>query len=325
MSHEISAKLNPVREYAATFTDIADGYVDVGVDDIESLASNLKIQLGEELTTAYLTDMSEYIDWAEYLLADSYDPTEIFSVKMEAGAVAKMYSAAVFSSGKDDHPYTLKIGKGSADFDCKDGKIIFADGREVPGSFSSLSADSGGVVYARITLEIDSDEMGFVEIPCLNKQGANPDVGAVKQKIRKGESLAEFLRPVGSGGLLFMRDLSEGQQVKLFGIKPSPDAFTYTQHFMVSEIGDIVPNSRLVNAIEDKLAAVYRVKKDATVSEAYELASKFFANATLTVTERRETTKGVYVNYKIGLPTATAKTTATAKPSDDKPTEGIPF
>jgi hypothetical protein len=336
MSHDIASKLNPVREYANCISDVTDGYVNVGVKDVEALASNLKTQLGDELTTAYLTDMSEYIEWAEFLLGDSYESTDIFSLKMEGGGVAKLYSAAVFSSGEDNYPYTVKFGKGSADFKLSDGKIVFADGREVSGSFASTSAESGGTEYARINLEVDDDDMGFIEIPCLNKQGANPNVGVVKQKIRKGESLAEFLRPVGSGGLLFMRDLAEGQRVNLLGIKASPEAFTYTQHFVVSDIGDIVPNSRLANAIEDKLAAVYRIKKDASLTEAYELASKFFTNACLTVTERRETAKGVYVNYKIGLPAPAAASPKPAsanpetepandKPVNDNPTEGIPF
>jgi len=318
-----------LEEYGAMIADSDSGYVNVGEKELDDLAQAVQRIVGSELAQAVFVEADEYVTWAQRLCGDNYNPENFISLKLASGAVEKIYGAAVFKDDDTDGGYVLKFGLGQAAFTVDENGNSPELGCKVV--WSSEAQKSGTTEYAAITAKFVATDMeGVFKAPAINAFGVDPSPDEVESLILKGRSLSHFLRSSKGGGsrLVFMKDLQEGQTVTLHGVKPSPDSFGYTPYFLTSDIGDIVPNAKLKDMIENKVAAAYKIKPDAALDEAMALASRFYTGAVLTVLSRKEAKDGkVFVTTKVSPPAYSVGEPGAEDRNDAKaePTSGIPF
>ena len=309
-------------------------FLNLTEQDLDELSTLLASRLDPEVCEAYFRQLNRYVNAVYTLVPDEPgDDAGILTLKLDGGVIDAVYGAAVFAPTEEDQQngatIAIKFGElvtNLTDEQLKEYKALWNVREE--------KAESGET-YPRVTLRLTVEGEKYT-FPAIHAGNPDPTVEELQDAIADNGSPVHHLRGVkaggsGSGKLTMMRDLVEGEVLRVTGFRESPDNF-YTPYLI--ELADgrtLVPNKPLCQEIEGFMTAA--VTAASNHDDAVAKAQGFVAGRVIEITSVNVRGDKTYVKHRSYFPASTPESSPKPKPTNkqteqakaDVNPEEIPF
>lgn len=298
--------------------DLSPGYHDFGETKFDEMIYEMEAEgfPDEAIDSIYETanGLIEFLQ--EAIPSGDHDLDKLMGVKVGvSGAIERFYTPAVFRDGDD---LVLQIGKNKTLLH-QNGETVAVG--ELQGKIKLTGAKTeDGTEYCIIAIRF-KNEAGdrFYVIRAINDPDNSYSESRLELALDNGESLAPYLRQIGSGGSSFvkLRDLDEDTDYALTGVV-EPENLKYGRFELVLSDGrQVAPNRALHTQIEGFATAF---------NDDISKVSAFYNGRVLRILDKQMRGGKCFVTAKIvkagGSPNGKASTKSTKPQQATAPTNG---
>lgn len=231
--------------------DLSPGYHDFGETKFDEMISEMEAEgFPDEAIDSISETANGLIEFLqEAIPSGDRDLDKLMGVKVGvSGAIERFYTPAVFRDGDD---LVLQIGKNKTLLH-QNGETVAVG--ELQGKIKLTGAKTeDGTEYCIIAIRF-KNEAGdrFYVIRAINDPDNSYSESCLELALDNGESLAPYLRQIGSGGSSFvkLRDLDEDTDYPLSGVVEPPNLRYGRFELVLSDGRQVAPNRALHTQIE---------------------------------------------------------------------------